>query len=144
MEFSIQKLDPLDDDALRALYPWQDPSWDLREELAREQAQLWVARPSLEASPVARALIWTVADEIHLLDLGTHVNWRRRGAARQLLTHVTRKLEPSRVLLEVRSKNLPALALYRSLGFQSTRVRRGYYADGDDALEMTLELTERT
>ena len=142
MEFAVEKLDPLDHDALEDLRPWQHPSWDLREEVAREQAQLWIARPAAHAPPVARALIWTVADEVHLLDLGTHPDWRRRGAARQVLNQLTEELRPSRILLEVRSTNLPALTLYRSLGFQMTRARRNYYPDGDDALEMTLELSE--
>ena len=44
------------------------------------------------------------------------------------------------VLLEVRRSNEGALALYRRLGFALTNVRRGYYADGEDALEMLVEL----
>ncbi len=139
MQFVVEQLDRLDHATLAVLREWQHPSWDLQEELQRQPAQLWVARTETGKRPVARALIWVVADEVHLLDVETHPDWRRRGAAHQLLTHLVGELKPARTVLEVRSRNRPALALYRSLGFEATRTRRGYYADGEDAIEMTLE-----
>lgn len=45
-------------------------------------------------------------------------------------------------LLEVRASNAPAIALYRErLGFTVVGRRRGYYAQGEDALLMALPLT---
>jgi ribosomal-protein-alanine N-acetyltransferase len=44
------------------------------------------------------------------------------------------------VLLEVRRTNRPAMRLYRSLGFTAIGVRRRYYGDGEDAIEMVLVL----
>jgi ribosomal-protein-alanine N-acetyltransferase len=42
-------------------------------------------------------------------------------------------------LLEVRQSNQAAILLYRSAGFETTGVRRGYYSDtGEDALEMRI------
>lgn len=46
------------------------------------------------------------------------------------------------VLLEVRASNEAALRLYDSLGFQRVGLRRRYYADGEDALLMTLLLRQ--
>jgi ribosomal-protein-alanine N-acetyltransferase len=44
-------------------------------------------------------------------------------------------------MLEVRRSNLPAIALYRSLGYREVGVRPRYYAeDGEDALAMDKEL----
>ena len=41
--------------------------------------------------------------------------------------------------------NVPAIALYRSVGFEELGVRKGYYSDtGEDALEFRLELTNET
>ena len=41
--------------------------------------------------------------------------------------------------LEVRSKNAPALALYRAYGFEEVGVRKGYYKNpDDDAIIMLL------
>ena len=46
------------------------------------------------------------------------------------------------VLLEARTSNEAALALYRSAGFFVTDVRRAYYSDnGEDAVVMRLELS---
>lgn len=45
-----------------------------------------------------------------------------------------------RVFLEVRASNAPALGLYQSTGFEKTRLRKRYYENGEDALEMKREL----
>lgn len=45
-----------------------------------------------------------------------------------------------RVFLEVRVSNIPAVSLYQSRGFVQTRLRRRYYANGEDALEMVKNL----
>ena len=44
-------------------------------------------------------------------------------------------------LLEVRASNAAAIAMYqRHLGFATVGRRRGYYADGEDALLMALPM----
>ena len=48
------------------------------------------------------------------------------------------------VLLEVRASNLAAQALYARLGFERVGLRKRYYADGEDAVLMTLLLRPRT
>ncbi len=40
------------------------------------------------------------------------------------------------VYLEVSSRNLPAVALYRKVGYEIYRERKKYYPDGSDALCM--------
>ena len=45
-----------------------------------------------------------------------------------------------RMFLEVRASNTPALGLYQSTGFEKTRLRKRYYENGEDALEMKREL----
>jgi len=46
------------------------------------------------------------------------------------------------LLLEARPSNLPALALYGSLGFAQTGLRPGYYADPiEDAILMSLPIS---
>lgn len=42
----------------------------------------------------------------------------------------------TRMFLEVRVSNAAALGLYQSRGFQKTRIRKRYYENGEDALEM--------
>ena len=61
---------------------------------------------------------------------------RRRGLGTRLINAVIRRM-PERctsVVLEVRRDNVPARALYEQLGFQHTRTRQDYYADGSAGL----------
>ena len=44
------------------------------------------------------------------------------------------------VLLEVKTTNEPAIALYRGFGFRPLLIRRAYYADGSDAIVMLKEM----
>ena len=40
------------------------------------------------------------------------------------------------ISLEVKYDNITAYNLYKKLGFKTRRVRKGYYADGQNCLEM--------
>jgi [ribosomal protein S18]-alanine N-acetyltransferase len=115
---------------------------DLEAELGREIALPWVSRNPETGEPVAFALAWSVADELHLLDMASHPEHRRKGHARALLRALAsyaQRLGKRLWLLEVRQSNESAIRLYRSVGFETTGVRRGYYSDtGEDALEMRI------
>lgn len=45
------------------------------------------------------------------------------------------------IYLEVRTSNIPAITLYKKLGFQIKSVLKTYYRDGEDANLMALELS---
>jgi len=45
------------------------------------------------------------------------------------------------IYLEVRTSNLPAISLYKKLGFQTKSILKSYYRDGEDANLMALELS---
>lgn len=84
-----------------------------------------------------------VLDEFTIARLGTLPAARRHGTGRSLLAHAiasARSDGVTAVFLEVRASNLAAILLYESAGFVVTRRRKGYYADGEDALDMKLEL----
>jgi len=120
---------------------------EFQAELERPWARLWIARPHGEAPPVAFLVAWVVADELHLIHIATHPNARRRGAAQALMKTLLSHAPESKsrlVLLEVRRTNRAAVRLYRSFGFSAMGVRRGYYADGEDAIEMMLTLDPET
>ena len=132
---------------IRELARHSRASFDPEEELARAWAKIWVVRPTEGAEPVGFALAWHAADEVHLLDLAVDPAARRRGVGRELVRAVLSYATETRarlVLLEVRESNEGARALYRSLGFSENGVRRGYYSDnGEDAIEMCVELSEK-
>ena len=115
---------------------------DFQAELRRPYAWLRVAR--LAGDVVGFLLAWRAADELHLTDLGVSAPARRRGVARSLVSDLRREGERTDarlILLEVRESNVPALALYRALGFEELDRRAQYYADNDeDAVVMQLGL----
>ncbi len=119
----------------------------LREELARPWARLWVARAKGGGpNAVAFLLAWHVADELHILDVATHPELRRRGYARALMQQslaYAREKSIRHVLLEVRRSNVPAIRLYRDCGFFAMGIRKNYYPDDEDAVEMFLAFDER-
>ncbi len=113
----------------------------LREEMARPWAKLFVARVPSESEPIAFAITWFVADEVHVLNVATHPEWRRQGVTEKLMAEVievARTKDVRHLLLEVRRSNANALALYRKLGFYAMGLRKNYYPDQEDAVEMVL------
>jgi ribosomal-protein-alanine N-acetyltransferase len=119
---------------------------EFRGELKKPWARLWVAREAGEGV-VAFLVGWHVADEVHVLNLTTRADRRRKGMARALMLELiayARRHRVARALLEVRRSNCGAIALYRALGFFATGVRARYYADDEDALEMTLAFDPMT
>jgi ribosomal-protein-alanine N-acetyltransferase len=122
----------------------------IREELARPWARLWVARggesEAKSLPTVAFLLAWHVADELHVLDVATHPELRRRGYGRALMQQslaYAREHAIKHLLLEVRRSNSPAIRLYRDCGFFAMGLRKKYYPDDEDAVEMALVLDER-
>jgi len=75
-----------------------------------------------------------------IASLAVAPDYRRRGIAVALMRHLLGALKPAgarRVTLTVRTGNLAAISLYRSLGFRKARLAAGYYEDGGDAFVMT-------
>ena len=105
---------------------------------------VWVAIAGFLPQKADGFLVWRrIADEAEILSLGVLPAVRGRGLARALLhdmqCHAVEK-GLHRVILEVDSQNMPALALYRSAGYHPIGERRHYYRDGADATVMARML----
>ncbi len=89
-------------------------------------------------------VFWLVHDEVHVLNVVTAREARRRGVGRALMEEAAdagRKRGAVLATLEVRRSNEAALALYRTLGYRQVGVRPKYYAEeGEDAIVMLLDL----
>jgi ribosomal-protein-alanine N-acetyltransferase len=136
-----------DSDAVAELARVSALSLDVQAERERPWALMWLARVQPDVRPAAFSLAWAVADEIHLIHIATHPDDRRKGAASALMRTLIDYAVEHRarlVLLEVRRTNRPAIRLYRSLGFSAIGVRRRYYTNGEDAIEMMLMLDPKT
>ena len=99
---------------------------------------LRAADPHAEPTVVGYCAYQVILDELHIHNLAVLPAERGRGYARRLLSACLAegsRQGADRALLEVRSGNRAALALYRSCGFATVGVRRGYYTQPvDDAL----------
>lgn len=74
-----------------------------------------------------------------IASLAVHPDYRRRGVAKRLMSHLLRALRAAgvrRVELMVRSGNTAGAQLYRSLGFRRVRLVKRYYEDGGDGFLM--------
>jgi ribosomal protein S18 acetylase RimI-like enzyme len=67
--------------------------------------------------------------------------YRKRGIARALLSRCEVELDMDHIRLSVRRSNEDALRLYHLAGYESYKVWRKYYADGEDALVLEKKLT---
>lgn len=95
---------------------------------------------------VGYACGYTLFEDAELPKIAVAESRRGEGLGGLLLDAFTEKAVArgaEQIFLEVRISNEPALGLYKSRGFEKTRIRKRYYADGEDALEMKRLLVER-
>lgn len=120
--------------------PWHKHIFEL--ELKRPRTLQLVSKS--DEKVLGYLIAWMLYDEIHILNVAVHPDFRRNGIAEQLINftieHFTVK-GAQRVILEVRVNNAAAQKLYEKLGFKAFRIRKQYYTDtGEDALVMSLDL----
>lgn len=149
MHAKIREMEPRDLDGVMAIEKVSFPTpWSRKlfaEELTREFSDALVAIAAPEGTVLGYAVCWTVADESHLLNIAVHPDARGQGVGGILLRECIRRgarAGASRIHLEVRTGNEPALRLYRREGFSFIGIRKGYYTDtGEDAILLSRELT---
>lgn len=81
-------------------------------------------------------------DEINISRVAVDKNFQNHGIATKLVEYAENiaKDEQINLSLEVSENNLRAIRLYQKLGFKLRRVRKNYYADQSNCLEMTKEV----
>lgn len=96
---------------------------------------LGVRREGRLAAYMAFSLI---ADEMEILNLAVHPDFRRQGLGALLLDASFKTCRDNNIkksFLDVKVSNVPALALYRKYGYKQIGVRKKYYPDTkEDAL----------
>ncbi len=84
------------------------------------------------------AVYSVIADTAELLRIAVDPEHRGQGIASSIMEEMLGKLDDSsadRIMLEVRSKNEGAIALYEKFGFKNIAARKDYYSNPvDDAL----------
>ena len=84
-----------------------------------------------------------ISDELHILNVAVHPEFRERGVGRLLMSDLTERavaLSARALTLEVRESNLAAIRLYERAGFVLAGTRPHYYMDKENALIYWKEL----
>ena len=81
-----------------------------------------------------------IARRGHVISIAVLPEHQGKGIGQALMEDALSKMQMHRAkecYLEVRVTNVPAIGLYKKLGFETSRTVHGYYADGEDAAVMT-------
>ena len=87
--------------------------------------------------------VTSLFEEAELLKIAIGQDYRGNGYGKRLLQYALERckaLGAERMFLEVRASNLAATGLYLGCGFSQTRLRKKYYADGEDGVEMVKNI----
>jgi ribosomal-protein-alanine N-acetyltransferase len=79
----------------------------------------------------------------HVISIAVLPDHHRKGIGYKLIKEAMKAMEKYKAkecYLEVRESNIPAITLYKKLGFQPAKTNRSYYADGEDAIVMAINL----
>ncbi|MGQ9459746.1 MAG: ribosomal protein S18-alanine N-acetyltransferase [Candidatus Bathyarchaeaceae archaeon] len=79
----------------------------------------------------------------HVISIAVLPEHQREGIGYELMREAMQAMvnhKAKECYLEVRGSNVPAVNLYKKMGFEVTRTIRGYYADGEDAYLMARKL----
>lgn len=126
--------------------PWNQSVFQA--ELGAPEAFLYVLKRSGPARQpiIAYAAFRILFDQLHIMRVAVHTDWRRHGAATDLLRRALGALKYLPIetcTLEVQAGNTPAIRLYRSLGFYEIGKRTHYYPEtGEDALILEKGIKE--
>ena len=118
--------------------PWSEKS--LEAQLSGGNS-IWLVSEE-NGVPTGYVIGTEVCGEAELYRIAVLSEYRRKGIADSLMEAFIgkcRERQAEKVFLEVRSLNVPAIALYEKYGFERISVRKGYYGD-DDAVIFAKKL----
>lgn len=118
--------------------PWSENS--IAESIENENTILYIAE--LDGKTAGYMGVQIFSGEGYVTNVATLKEFRRRGVAKALINEVM-KNEMEFLTLEVRQSNIPAISLYRSLGFVEVGKRPRFYREPtEDAVLMTRYFDE--
>lgn len=109
---------------------------DLKKAIGDENYQTYVAKID---NVIAGYIILQISDEINILSVAVKKEYRNLGLATKLIEqseNFAKEKEVINLSLEVAKDNISAYLLYEKLGFKQRRIRKNYYEDGADCIEM--------
>ncbi len=148
--FFVRRMREEDLPAVRAIEimsfsnPWSDSTF--RGEVQNTSVSfplVVVRRPGEEV--VAYIVFWQIRDDVQVNNVAVHPECRGLGLGEAVMRFAIAKVRAAGagfMTLEVRKSNVPAVSLYRKLGFEVLGDRKNYYTKPDeDAYVMGLVLS---
>ena len=114
----------------------------LKEDIKNKNYNYLVAK-SNDGKIIGYIGISYVLDSADIISIVVHKDYTKKGIATLLLQEIftfARENNIQKIMLEVRSSNLPAQKLYEKLGFKQITIRKNYYDNTEDALIYEKEL----
>lgn len=125
--------------------PWTEAQF--KEELSKPFSHFLVLTDDETDTEIAGYIVyWMLFEEVHILNVTVNLEWRGLGLGQRLIRNAVSdalKKDLKRLFLEVRKSNTAAVALYQKIGFFVDHVKKGFYADGEDAYFMVLFLQQK-
>jgi ribosomal-protein-alanine N-acetyltransferase len=125
--------------------PWSDSTF--RGEIQNTSVSfplVVVRRPGDEV--VAYIIFWQIRDDVQVNNVAVHPDFRGLGLGETIMRYAIARVRDAGatfMTLEVRQSNMPAMTLYRKLGFEIMGTRKNYYSKPDeDACVMALVLDQ--
>ena len=115
-------------------HPWskEQLSWELNSQPVTEN-HVMIARGNM----IGYLFSHVVDHDVQILNIAIDIPFQHKGYGEQLLSYfLDQIIADSSIHLEVRKSNFPAINLYLKFGFHEMGTRKGYYADGEDAIIM--------
>ena len=113
---------------------------DFNHFIESENHKIFVAKIN---NVVVGFILLEITDEINIYTVAVDKNYRNIGLATQLVERAkefAKEVGIDKLSLEVSDNNLRAYLLYEKLGFAVRRIRKNYYADKSNAIEMELKV----
>lgn len=124
--------------------PWTEAGF--RAEMAKPYARLWVLSDDETDEEIGGYLVfWVMGEAAEILNVTVQPQLRRQGLAERMIRRAVSEAMregAKKAVLDVRKSNEAAIHLYQKLGFSVGQVRKRFYADGEDAYQMSISLEE--
>lgn len=101
-----------------------------------ESVNCYYAMAKLNNNVIGYLGVELLVDHADITAVAVHKNHLKKGVATLLLNNVfsiCKELNISKIFLEVRVSNTPAINLYKKLGFTKISTRKNYYENLEDA-----------
>jgi [ribosomal protein S18]-alanine N-acetyltransferase len=95
---------------------------------------------------IGYVIFWIIGEDVQINNIAVHPDFRGMGIGGRVLRHVIGEVRlrgAQLITLEVRPSNTAALSLYKTLGFKTMGIRKGYYTmPPEDAIVLGLHLRD--